>query len=415
MPDNPDAAAHAREDGKKLRSLLELSRVLARVDLGLDTRLQELVKVLARLAKAEKCSLMLAEGGRLEVRAATNRGLVGLQTPTEQLAVSTEVLRSGKAVCLANIAESPFAALGRHGDASSYRTGSFMCLPLKDDGVSIGVLNLSDKRGQPHFDDDDLFLAQAMADQVAVLISFSAMHQRLDQAYQDLRRGQRAKEELMNMLFHDMKAPLTALKEVLRLLAADKLAPQERGRYLALAGLDTEQLWRRVCNLLDLSRMEDGQMPLRPAPLRPAQLAAEVMDGLSSVAGFYGVSARLQAQADPEIVADEDLTERILQNILVNALKFSAPENGGGGQLEVRVDADERFALIEVRDSGPGVDAALAQTLFQRYAHGGGAGSSGLGLYFCRRAAWLLGGEIAYRNTPDGASFVISLPLEGGR
>lgn len=414
MPVNSETARGLEDENRKLKGLLELSRILARADIALDQRLQELVTALSRLAKAEKCSLMLLEEGRLEVRAATNRGVVGMNMPVEQMAVSTEVLRSGRAICLRDIAASSFAAVGRHGDSSSYRTGSFMCLPLNDEGLTIGVLNLSDKRGQDHFDDQDLFMAQAIADQVAVLVSFSAMHQRLDLAYQDLRRSQRAKEELMRMLFHDMKAPLSALREALRLLSSERLAPDERARCLALAELDTEQLWRRVSNLLDLGRMEDGQMPLRPGPVRPAQLAGEVLSSLSSVAGFYGVETGLELRADPEISTDEDLVERILLNLIVNALRFSSPENGGGGRVSVRVDVDAHNVLIEVEDAGPGVDPELGQEIFDRYRHGrSDKDSSGLGLYFCQRAAWLMGGEIAFRNTAAGANFVVSLPLEG--
>lgn len=415
MADNNDAQRELIAENKRLKCLLELNRTLVRSELPLDLRYQELVSVLARLAKAEKCSLMLVEDGRLEVKAATNRGVVGMLAPLEQIAISTAVLRSGQAIYLKDIADSPFAHVGRAGDSSTYRTGSFICLPLCDEGATVGVLNLSDKQGLPHFDQSDLEMAQAMADQVAVLVNFSALHQRLNQAYQDLRDSQRAKDDLMSMLFHDMKAPLTALKEVLKLLAADKLSPTERKRCLDLAGLDMEQLWRRVSNMLDLGRMEGGLMPLRSRPVRLAELAGEVLAGLEGVAALHEVRFQLEARQDLEVVTDEDLVERILVNLLFNALRFSAPENGGGGKTLLRLDGDGRFALLEVRDAGPGVDEAMAPKLFQRYAHGqGNKGSTGLGLYFCQRAAWLLGGEVVHRNSPGGgASFVLSLPLEG--
>ena len=286
---------------------------------------------------------MLVEQGRLEVKAATDHGVVGMNIPLEQMAISTEVVRSGLPVYLKDIADSPFARVARAADGSSYRTGSVISLPLKDEGVVVGVLNLSDKVGQPYFDQEDLEIASAMADQVAALINFSALHSRLDQTYQDLGETQRAKQELMNMIFHDMKAPLTAIKEALGLLSRDQnMSPAEKGRYLSLAELDAELLWRRVTNLMDLNRMESGQMPVRSQPLDLCALAEETIVRLSIVAGAHSVKLNMEVDVEPDIMADEDLVERILANILINAMKFSSPDAGGGGTVSVRLGVDDR-------------------------------------------------------------------------
>lgn len=415
MAPGKDQLQMLQAENKRLRILFKLSHTLARPDIELAERLRKCVKELAKLARAEKCSLMLLEHGRLEVKAATNHGVVGMNIPLEQLAISTEVVRSGESIYLTDIANSPFAQVARSSDDSSYRTGSVISLPLKDEGVVVGVLNLSDKVGQAHFDQDDLEIAKALADQIATLVNFSALHSRLDQAYQDLAETQRAKQELMHMIFHDMKAPLTAVKEALNLVSRDSaLSPTEKERYLALAELDAELLWRRITNLMDLNRMESGQMPVQPQPLHLPGLAEETMDRLSMIADAHSVKLGLSCEAEPEIIADEDLVERILTNLLINAMKFSSPSAGGGGHVKVRLGLDGDFALVEVSDDGPGVDPKLGQEVFERYVHGRHKGSSGLGLYFCRRAAWLLGGEVIYRNQPEGgACFTISLPLEG--
>lgn len=415
MTTGKDEQHKLEAENKRLRTLFKLSHTLARPEIDLAERLRQCVRELAKLAKAEKCSLMLAENGHLEVKAATNNGVVGMNIPLEQMAVSTEVVRSGKAIFLTDIADSPFASVARSTDDSTYRTGSVISLPLKDEGVVVGVLNLSDKVGQAQFNQEDLDIAAALADQISTLVNFSALHSRLDQAYQDLAETQRAKQELMHMIFHDMKAPLTAVKEALGLISRSQdLSPAERERFMALAELDAELLWRRVTNLMDLNRMESGEMPVRPQPLSLAALADETITRLSVIADSNAVSFKLALDAQPEIMADEDLTERILANLLINAVKFSSPQAGGGGHVELRLGVDGDFALIEVSDDGPGVDPELGQEMFERYAHGRHKGSSGLGLYFCRRAAWLMGGEVVYRNRPGGgASFTISLPLEG--
>ena len=121
----------------------------------------------------------------------------------------------------------------------------------------------------------------------------------------------------------------------------------------------------------------------------------------------------LQADAQPEVLADEDLVERIVVNLVFNALKFSSPEEGGGGLVSLTVSLDGQRALVAVSDSGPGVEQELGEDIFARYTQGRVTqGSSGLGLYFSRRAARLLGGDVVYENLePGGCRFTLSLPL----
>lgn len=401
------------EENQRLQSLVELARTLADPGLTLDAKLQRAVEVLAQLARAERASLMVVEKDRLVVRAATDPRIIGLATPLSESTISTEVLRSGRSVYAKDISDSSFARVCRQGDQSNYRTGSLISLPLAVDQEVVGVLNLADKAGADFFSQEDLTLAQDTARQVANLIHFSVLHARLQEAYQELARTQQAKEDLMYMIFHDMKAPLTGVKEVMRLLGQpEALTPEERQQYLALAEGDLEHLWRRITNLLDLNRMDNDTLPVNPVELDLAALAREAASCLAAVAQVREVEIQVEAPAPVELEGDEDLVERILINLLFNALKFSSPEEGGGGRVLLRVRRQDGDALVEVEDTGPGVDPELGDDIFQRFAQGRPTrGSTGLGLYFCRRAAELLGGEVSYQNLPaGGACFWLRLP-----
>jgi len=415
MSDQPDnSGRNLEEENQRLTALVELGRVLADAGRPLDEKLQQGVEVLARLAGAERSSLMLVEGDELVVRAANRAEVVGMRTALSQSAISTEVARTGRPVFVKDVGQSDFAQVRRQGDQSSYRTASLISLPLTETGHTVGVLNLSDKAGAPHFDDADLALAQDIASQVSRLVHFSAMHSRLEDAYQQLSRAQKAKDDLMYMIFHDMKAPVTGVKEVLGLLGQEGgLEPEEQGQYLALAQADLEQLWRRITNLLDLNRMDAEQLPMNPQPLDMAALAAEAVARLEAVSRIKEVAMVVEApEAGAEALVDEDLAERILVNLLFNALKFSSPEEGGGGRVEVIVSAGEQGVLVEVADTGPGVDPELGDAVFERFVQGKvTTGSTGLGLYFCRRAAELIGGRIAHGPREDGgAVFSLELP-----
>lgn len=266
------------------------------------------------------------------------------------------------------------------------------------------MLNLSDKAGAPAFGQDDLALAQTIASQLS----------RLSEAYQELSRAQRAKDDLMFMIFHDMKALVTGVKEVLKFLGpGHDLSPEERTQYLALAESDLELLWWRITNLLDLNRMDADQLPQNPTPLNMAALVRESLGRLAAVARVREVELELEAQGQPEVLADEDLVERIVVNLVFNALKFSSPEEGGGGLVSLTVTSDQDRALVQVVDSGPSVEGELGEDIFERYTQGQVTqGNSGIGLYFCRRAARLLGGDVTYENLASGGCrFTLYLPL----
>lgn len=413
-PDPKELCPGLWEENARLRSLVELSRGLADPQEPLERKLDECVQALARLTKAECCSLMLVEGEELVVRAANHTQLVGLATLLSETSIATEVFRSGQAVYAKEVKESDFAQVCRQGGKRSYRTGSLISLPLMEGGQVVGVLNLADKAGAPYFSEQDAEAAQGIAQEISRLVNFSALHARLKSAYQELSQAQQAKDELMHLIFHDMKAPIAAVKEVLGLLEpASGLDLEEKGQYLAAARDDLERLWRRITNLLDLKRLEAGQYPLELMPLNLAEIAREAVGRLSPLSRTHGVEILVEVVSEPSVIADEDLLERIITNLLLNAAKHSAPESGGGGRVRLSVKNHGGRAWLEVADSGTGVDPALGEDIFKRFvSDGAGRGSTGLGLFFCRQAAGLMGGEVGYENKPDGAVFQVGLLLD---
>lgn len=404
------------QENQRLSSLVGLAGLLADPGLKLEEKLDRCLKELAWLVGAESASLMLVEDGSLVVRAASNPRLLGLATPLDQESIATHVARTGQAVHLPDIQDSPWRECGRQDGLSSYRGQSVISLPLLVEGEPVGVLNLTDKLGASAFDLGDLALARDLARQIGRQVHFCVLHQDLAEAHARLAAAEQAREDLMHLIFHDMKAPLGVVREALGRLRPERATlPGEREQYLALAESELELLWRRVTNLLDLRRMDAGQYPLDRQPLDLASLVAEVLARMEPLASLKGVRLSARMEAAPWPLADDDLTERILVNLIGNALTQAAPEQGGGGWVRVGLHREKDLARLEVSDSGPGVDPALGATLFERFVGGGRSpGSSGLGLYFCRRAARLMGGEVFYRNRDGGgADFCLVLPLEG--
>jgi signal transduction histidine kinase len=403
-------------ENQRLKALVELSRTLAESQTGLTEKLQTCVEVLAGLTRAERASLMLVEEDSLVVRAATQPELVGLKTPLEQHSISTAAANSLTPVFTQEVESSAYSMVSRDGGISSYRTGSLISLPLLDDQRLVGVLNLSDKKDSQHFTQDDLDLARGIIGQLAGQVSFSALHSRLNRAYRDLEDSQRIKQDLMYMVFHDMKAPLTGVKEILKLISGNGLSSTDKNQMLAFAQGDLELLWRRITNLLDLSRMESGGFPTNPVDLELSDLAGEAAARLKGLCLASGVELSLDLETQAPLRQDEDLVERLLVNLLANAVQHSSPEQGGGGWVKLEVARREGWALASIWDSGPGVPDELGEAIFQRYTQGSHTkGSTGIGLYFCRQASRLMGGDVSYENQAGGgACFTIKLPLLKG-
>lgn len=228
---------------------------------------------------------------------------------------------------------------------------------------------------------------------------------------------QRQKEELSTLLVHDLKGPLTAIYAMLGLaLRDDTLTPDTR-ESLSEAASAAQALHRMVLNLLDISRSEAGRLVPR---LEQLELAAIV----DRAYGFLGRTAEAKGQRlianfseRGQIYADRDLTERLVENLLENAIKH-APANSA-----IRVEISSPAAgesELRVLDEGGGIPEQHRQRIFEKYFQidpGEGEptrGGRGLGLTFCRLAAEAHGGRVWVEpNQPTGSVFCVRLPQAG--
>lgn len=404
------------EENRRLRAMVELSGTLADSRLRLEAKLQACVETLARMAGAEQASLMMVEGEDLVVRAATNPDIVGLGTPLSQSSISTDVVSSGRGVHLKDVATSDYASARRHGDRSTYRTNSLICLPLCDAGQTAGVLNLSDKMGADAFDRHDFELAGSIAEQVSSLVYFSALHSKLVGAFNQLDGATKVKDDLMFLIFHGMCTPLGVAREMVQQLMSEPEDVEDQRRCLDVAAGELELLWRRITNMMDLGRMDAAGAKVETKALGIGATARAARGALAAMARAKGVKVWLEASGDPKVKAESKLAERITANLLLNALAASAPEAGGRGEVFMVVVVEDQRSRIDVIDSGGGIDDEKAAHLFSRRPHGGMAERGvGVGLYFSRRAARMMGGDVTWQNLPQGgARFSLSLPSVGG-
>lgn len=230
--------------------------------------------------------------------------------------------------------------------------------------------------------------------------SFNAMAERLDRSRAD-------RQALLADVTHELRTPLTVIAGGLEAMT-DGIHPMDEDHVAPLLA-ETRLMDRLLDDLRTVSLAEAGALPLHREPTDLAALAADVVAAQGSMAAARGV--RLAADVPSPLVTSVDpvRTREILANLIVNALRHTPP----GGEVTVRVRADGADALLEVRDTGDGIDAADLVRVFDRFQRRADSGGSGLGLTIVRDLATAHGGsvEAASDGPGRGATFRVRLPI----
>lgn len=248
--------------------------------------------------------------------------------------------------------------------------------------------------------------------------------QRIRRHSEELERLNRAREELTALIVHDLRTPLAGLLNVMRLIEEENRAslPPGQGQLLQLALATGEGMSGMISDLLNLHAMESGALQLRETQISPADIIHAAIGQVSPLTRQRKVEIRTNLDEGlPQLRADETMLERLLVNLLGNALRFS-PQ---GSSIIVEAKRTGSEVTFSVADEGPGIPAHLKDRIFQKFAsidHETGKHiSTGLGLAFAKMAAEAHSGRIwvespslpAESNHPArGSRFCISLPLE---
>lgn len=226
---------------------------------------------------------------------------------------------------------------------------------------------------------------------------------------------ERMRDDLTHTLVHDLRNPLTSITAALDLIERSfaPSAPDASRAMLQVARRGGRKLLTMVDAILDVSRLEEGAMPLSLEPVPLAPLVEEVQEFQRPLAHGQGVTLVNEVPDGlPDALADRALLARVVQNLVGNAIKFTP----AGGTIRVRAGrSSEQPEMLEVtvEDDGPGIPEDVRTRLFEKFVTGRQSGrGSGLGLLFCRLAVEAQGGRIrAESPAGGGATFRFTLPV----
>jgi signal transduction histidine kinase len=227
----------------------------------------------------------------------------------------------------------------------------------------------------------------------------------------DMMRLQLQKERLTSFVVHDLKNPVNAIDLHAQILCRDKsLAPSARDAAVSIRA-EARHMMRLITNLLDISKSEEGQLVARPEPLDWQKLIAEVFEAFGANAQAQSITLE-SATAVPQIRADRDLLQRVLENLLENSMRH-APKKS-----VVRISDRLLPGKVEIRiaDAGAGIPVEQRERIFDRFVQIEGSSQfasrsgRGLGLTFCKAAIEAHGGSIWVEDGKPGAIFCMRLP-----
>jgi PAS domain S-box-containing protein len=225
------------------------------------------------------------------------------------------------------------------------------------------------------------------------------------------------REDLISMIYHDVRSPLANIVSSLDMLAA--MFPEDQGDsarpVLDIARRAAERIQRLINSLLDISRLESGQAIVSQQAVLPGMLAKEAAESVQPLVDSRGQTLAL-ALPDrlPLVWIDPDMIRRVLINLLENAAKFTP----AGGKMEIGARRKGEWVEIWVQDTGPGIPLQDQEHIFEKFTRlkqEEYKSGTGVGLAFCRLAVHGHGGKIWVENRPaGGARFLLTLPVARG-
>jgi PAS domain S-box-containing protein len=274
---------------------------------------------------------------------------------------------------------------------------SFVSVPLVARDRTLGAFTLA-SMGRITYDEYDLALAMALADQAALALDNARKHAAAVQAT-------RLRDEVLGVVSHDLRNPLNTIK-----LSVGSLARRSNAEEIPVVRRAVQRAERLIQDLLLASKMDFTTIAIDRKPTNVRAIVEGVVALHKAVAALKGLDLSAQLDGDmTDVTIDRHRVAQMLDNLVGNAIKFTET-----GSVAVRARVDQAMLVVEVQDTGPGIAPEILAHVFDRFwqsAHAGRAGA-GLGLAIARGIAQAHGGDITVDTAVGrGTTFTATLPI----
>jgi len=289
-------------------------------------------------------------------------------------------------------------------------------LPLRTARGPVGVLGIDRDRSGPLLTPDGRRLLDALSDQVAVAIERITLAEDIDRA-RVLAETERLRAALLTSISHDLRTPLASIIGAMTSLRSygDAYDKDSREELMATIQSEAERLNRFIGNLLDMTRLESGNIQLNPEMIDAGEIVGTAVHRAAKILADH----RLEIDIDrclPMLRLDYMLFEQALFNILDNAAKYAPPHT----LIKISARRDNGSVVFQIEDEGPGIPAGDLERIFDKFyrvhAQDRQRAGTGLGLAICRGFVEAMGGTITAGNRSSGRDsgggvFTIRIPV----
>jgi two-component system, sensor histidine kinase and response regulator len=243
-------------------------------------------------------------------------------------------------------------------------------------------------------------------------LAIQRQKRQLQESYESLRRLEALRDSLIHMVVHDLRSPLMVVRDFLALLEKSETQnlSSNGSRFVLQARRAVDELVEMVSSILDVSRMEAGELKPNRSRCQLDLLVREVAGGFDLSGDATGIVLEMPEQP-VEVFADPNLLSRAMRNLLGNALRYAS----GPNSVRAAVSSSGGEARIEIIDNGPGIPLEYHEKIFEKFGQvedNRPATGTGLGLTFCKFAIELQGGRIGVQSEAGkGSTFWFTLPL----
>jgi signal transduction histidine kinase/tetratricopeptide (TPR) repeat protein len=302
---------------------------------------------------------------------------------------------------------------------------SLLCAPLQVRGKTVACVCASHRQVGELFNEDEEKLTGFITTLASVALEnaegferMAALSEERGRLYLEEQEAVRRRDDFLSIAAHELKTPLTSLQLHLQGLmsqvrqTAQAMTPERVATKLESANLQTQRMGRLVNELLDISRVAQGQLLGKIEDVDLGQLVRGIID--RSREALARAECPIELHASPGVLGHWDAMrlEQVVGNLLTNAMKY-----GAGKRIQVTIDSDATQARIQVRDEGIGIAPEDAERIFERFERAVSVkhyGGFGIGLWLVREIVQALGGTVQVSSAlGEGSTFTVTLPLAG--
>jgi signal transduction histidine kinase len=389
-------------------------------NLASEEVLRTIVEDLCLAANAKGCSLMLLTPEKTQLMHTIAHGLSSYYVrkgPVRADAAIVEALK-GKPLAIDNATNDPRVQYQEA--AKKEGIASILSLPLVRHGDIIGIARIY--TSEPHkFSEQEVDFYSALANLGAIALERAELHESIDNALSVCQIERKNLEEdkvlflrFLSMAAHDLKAPLSAIQSFLRLILDGFVGEiNEKQRHMMeRSSQRITELFTLISDLLDIPRIEKGQIVQEMVGISPAQIINSFTEEGFNLAKQKGIKFSTNIPPDlPDIMGSPSRLKQVVANLVTNAVNYTTE-----GEITVKAVEQDTDILIEISDTGTGIPADELSKVFEDFIRGSNAKDkgTGLGLSISKRIIEAHGGRIwvesPYKKNEKGSRFSFTLP-----